>query len=379
MTKKKVDFIILGGGCSALSLINNVIKKKITNYTFLIIEKRKKYTDDKSWGFWDKNDSKYTEFTENSWYNFSFSDKKNNNILTSNIYKYFYIRSSVFYKNSLRAISKSKNVILKLNESILKVKEHNTNYLVLTNKGEYLAKNILDTRNNIDNFQKDTLIYQCFVGYEVKLEGVNKYIPNQAHLMHDMKANKDFFFFDYILPFKPNQILYEFTAFSKKKLHKNYLENKLKSKLKNNSIKIKKILKKEFGVIPMGFINKKMLPKKNNYFYAGTSAGASRPSSGYAFYRIQQWAETASTNIKRKGVLISHPQERFLTLFLDKIFLKVISNYPKLTPEIFSCFTRNITTDSFVRFMSGMANIMDYIKVILAMPKYLLIKCLLKK
>ena len=75
MTKKKVDFIILGGGCSALSLINNVIKKKITNYTFLIIEKRKKYTDDKSWCFWDKNDSRYTEFTENSWYNFSFNHK----------------------------------------------------------------------------------------------------------------------------------------------------------------------------------------------------------------------------------------------------------------------------------------------------------------
>ena len=83
--------------------------------------------------------------------------------------------------------------------------------------------------------------------------------------------------------------------------------------------------------------------------------------------------------MKRKGTLISHPQERFLTLLLDKIFLKVISNNPKLTPKIFSYFTKNIATDSFVRFMSGMANIIDYIKVILAMPKYLIIKCLLKK
>ena len=86
-----------------------------------------------------------------------------------------------------------------------------------------------------------------------------------------------------------------------------------------------------------------------------------------------------SSCIKRKGALISQPQEKFLMLLLDKIFLKVISNYPKLTPEIFSCFTKNITTDSFVRFMSGIANIIDYIKVILAMPKYLIIKCLLKK
>ena len=45
MSRKKVDFIILGGGCSALSLINNVIKKNITSYSFLILEKRKKYTE----------------------------------------------------------------------------------------------------------------------------------------------------------------------------------------------------------------------------------------------------------------------------------------------------------------------------------------------
>ena len=52
----------------------------------------------------------------------------------------------MFYKNSLRAISKSKNVTLKLNETILKIKEYNTYYLVVTNRGEYLAKNILDAR-----------------------------------------------------------------------------------------------------------------------------------------------------------------------------------------------------------------------------------------
>ena len=35
------DFIILGGGCSALSFINQVIEQKITKYSFIIIEKKK--------------------------------------------------------------------------------------------------------------------------------------------------------------------------------------------------------------------------------------------------------------------------------------------------------------------------------------------------
>ena len=44
-----------------------------------------------------------------------------------------------------------------------------------------------------------------------------------------------------------------------------------------------KIIRKEYGVIPMGFIDNNLISKKKNYFLAGTLGGAVRPSSGYAF------------------------------------------------------------------------------------------------
>ena len=36
-----VDYIIIGGGCSALSFASEIIKNNIENVTFLIIEGRK--------------------------------------------------------------------------------------------------------------------------------------------------------------------------------------------------------------------------------------------------------------------------------------------------------------------------------------------------
>ena len=46
MSNKNIsDFVILGGGCSALSFINQVIEKKITKYSFIIIEKKKKLVE----------------------------------------------------------------------------------------------------------------------------------------------------------------------------------------------------------------------------------------------------------------------------------------------------------------------------------------------
>jgi len=43
MKKDKIaDFIILGGGCSGLSFVNQLIEKEIKKYSFIVIEKKKK-------------------------------------------------------------------------------------------------------------------------------------------------------------------------------------------------------------------------------------------------------------------------------------------------------------------------------------------------
>ena len=47
MKYQQIDYIVLGGGCSALSLASQIIDNDINGYSFLILESRKKYTDDK--------------------------------------------------------------------------------------------------------------------------------------------------------------------------------------------------------------------------------------------------------------------------------------------------------------------------------------------
>ena len=71
----------------------------------------------------------------------------------------------------------------------------------------------------------------------------------------------------------------------------------------------------------MGFVNLRKIFKGSNYFYTGTSAGAIRPSSGYAFLRIQNWAEACSLQLKKNGTLITFPKDNFFLNNLEKIFL----------------------------------------------------------
>ena len=100
MSKNNIsDFIILGGGCSALSFINQVVEQKITKYSFIVIEKKKKYSDDRSWCFWSEKIKKDKSIIEASWSSFSFNLGNRTNFLSSINFKYYYIRSIKFYES----------------------------------------------------------------------------------------------------------------------------------------------------------------------------------------------------------------------------------------------------------------------------------------
>ncbi len=379
MSKNNIsDFVILGGGCSALSFINQVIEQKITKYSFIIIEKQKKYVDDKSWCFWSENIKKNKNIIEASWSSFSFNLDNTTNFLSSINFKYYYVRSIKFYETIKKKISNYAYITLRLNETIISIKNKKNYYEVITNKNIYLAKNVLDTRPNINIYEKKPFLHQCFVGYEIKSEEKINLKKSNAYLMHNMHTSKDKFYFEYILPFKKNTYLIELTTFTKKDLPLKIIEKKLKIVLSKYFNKPYQIIRKEYGKIPMGFINNKMIKNKKNYFVSGSLAGSIRPSSGYAFVDIQKWSEKAAYSLKTKGNIETLEKREVIKKFLDKIFLKAISSDISKTPQIFYYFSKNISSITFIKFMLGEANLLDYFRVIYAMPKRIFLKCLIK-
>ena len=373
-----VDYIIIGGGCSALSFASEIIKNNIENVTFLIIEGRKKYEDDRSWCFWDKRQNNNKKIISKSWKDFSVSFSNQKVVHCSRNYSYHYIRSLDFYSHAIDSIKKSKNIDFVLNEKVKKILNRKNKFLVYTNKNNYLAKNILDTRPKKNIFMKTPFLYQSFLGYEITIPS-EKYLFRSAGLMENMRYEKDKFLFDYILPLNKNTILLEVTSFSNYKLSVEALTLLLKESLSKNNLFTFKLKRKEYGVIPMGFIKKNALPINKNYYYAGSLGGAVRPSSGYAFLRIQQWAKLSALSLKKNGRIISHPRDNVIVYFFDKIFLNVLQKNLSSAPFIFFVFLKRINTNSFIRFMTGDAKLIDYLRVIFAMPKkYFLNKSLWK-
>ena len=379
MKKDKIaDFIILGGGCSGLSFVNQLIEKEIKKYSFIVIEKKKKYFDDKSWCFWEKNNKEFENIIEKSWDSFSFNLKGKTNFLASNQYKYYYIRSINFYKSIIDKILNCSHISLKLGETIKDIIRYKSYYKVITCKNIYLSKNILDTRPNINVFKKKPFMYQTFIGYEIKILKKIRLDQSNAYIMHNMHIDSNNFYFEYILPLKNDVFLFELTAFSNKKISFKIIEHKLKKILSTYLHNSYKLIRKEYGIIPMGFVDTKLIKNYKNYYVSGSLAGSIRPSSGYAFLDIQKWANESTNNLKKYGNLNILNKSEYIKYYLDKIFLKVISSNITMAPKIFYHFSKNIIPNTFIRFMLGRANIIDYIKVVYSMPKRIFLKCLIK-
>ena len=71
-------------------------------------------------------------------------------------------------------------------------------------------------------------------------------------------------------------------------------------------------------------------PTDPRWIYTGLGAGAARPSTGYAFKRIQRWAEICAEGILKEGKAQGFPPDRALLMWMDKVFLRTIASNPAL-------------------------------------------------
>ena len=104
------------------------------------------------------------------------------------------------------------------------------------------------------------------------------------------------------------------------------------------------------------------------YIKAGLFVGGARPSSGYAFQRIQRWATACALSISNGALPVAHQADSILLQWMDAIFLKVMQKQPQLAPKLFLAMFNKVKPIVMVRFLSDEGTIKDYLAIILALP-----------
>ena len=350
---KDFDYIIIGGGCAGLSLAYELeIKKKLKNKTLAIIDNRTNYNRDKTWSFWKVNPHNFDDCVIKNWKDFSINIPNKTNYVNCARTPYQSIDSGLFYKKIFNRLEKNQNI----------------KFLKTINDVNVSKSLIFNSLNNIKPNKND--LWQHFAGFEIEVEKKNldSEIMNLMDFDCEQKNSVHFF---YTLPYSKSRALVETTWLSNMmdETEKNY-DDQLKNYIeKNLNIKNYKILYEEQGKIPLFH---PPTVKNNNEISIGTAGGMTRLSTGYTFLNIQEHSKYICNNLEKINKVKKFEIKKKY-IFLDKIFLKVLSKHPQRMPEIFyDMFTAN--NEKVINFLSNKSSVLEDISIILKMPKLLFLR-----
>ena len=356
------DIAILGGGAAGLSLARHMVD---TKHKIAIIEPRRSYRNDRTWCFFNSQSHDLSDLVCAYWSEYSLESLGQEIVFQNEKQLYQCIRSIDFYQDAYKKINTSHNIDLVLGETALDICHKDNNFDILMNNNKLQATYVIDTRPAPKSDYKSPYLNQIFSGIEVQTH-TPLFNPGRALLMHNLTCDKHGLGFVYILPFSANHALIEWTRFTPDQLTPDQLDQECAEICLSFAGDRYEALYKEHASIPMAHIK----PQKQHphIFLAGGRGGAIRPSTGYAFQNIQKWAKKCAQSIKQTGLPIDHIKQNAFSAWMDKIFLRVLLDYPELGPGIKMRLAKGLNDDQFTRFMKDEATISDNLAIILSQP-----------
>ena len=374
---KMYKHIILGSGCAGLSLAWNLLDSGVTD-PILIVDRRTTYENDRTWCFWDVEPTPFSDLATHSWSRWMIHDGDREIIAGCPEYPYLRIRSADFYRRVLDRLASAPNVILALGRRILSVRETDRGVRVTTAGGEFDGVRAFDSTGRRPApavpGRRPAALLQHFFGQAIRVKHP-AFDPSCPSLMDFRAPQTDGPHFVYLLPLSEtealveNTYLYPFTVSAER--HRREIGDYLAMRygLVGGSYEV---TEEESGAIPMTTATTRVVTH-SRVKPIGLAGGAARPSSGYAFLRIQRQVRAIARRIANPSrVDPAHDRGKLASLkyrFFDAVFLRTLADRPDLAPRIFGRMFDRADPSAVVRFLGERSTLIDDLGIVSALPK----------
>jgi lycopene beta-cyclase len=363
---KDFDHIIAGGGCAGLSLAYHMHTLGCTG-TMLIIDREHKTTNDRTWCSWSEKATPFDHLAQYAWGELSFADFTGKKHQSIGNYRYQLLRSADFYHH-IRQILESNGKIHFITAEITDFGEMGEKAYVEANGQRFFASYLFNsTQLRIATQKEDKSLLQHFMGWWVHTK-TPQFDPSKAMLMDFRVPQHGQTRFAYVLPVNQHLALVEYTVFSKAMLSQLAYEDALKIYLHQVlGITDYQIEEQEFGVIPMTNTSiafsagQRVVP-------IGTTGGAVKPSSGYAFQRIQQQTLQLARQIKNGELIDPRLPQAKRFRFYDDLLLHILYHHGHEAQGIFSRLFRKNQFASILRFLDEQSHIYQELPLLASLP-----------
>jgi len=355
--------VILGGGCAGMSLAYRLFLAGYTG-SVKVIERSADFDREQRWCSWGPLDPILKPFVSKSWSKFVVAGKTGRFHRPTSA-KYFQIGASDFLSTIAGALQNVNNFELVTNAEVLELHQDGHDWSIVTSAGTITSSLVFDGRNILEKKhpEEQCWLWQSFAG-SIVTTADDYFDPDTFTLMDFVVPDGDSGAFIYILPYSRRTALIESTLISvriaEKEEHlervQHYIQCTLPATVSLGAV--------EAGLIPM---TTSSFPFRiaSGLYNIGTLSGAVKPSTGYAFSRIQR----QSKDIVRQILKFGRPLDAQMGIddrrrkWLDDVFLTAaLGNEKFFTSTVLKMF-EHLPADLVIRFLSENDTITDDLRV----------------
>ena len=365
--KPDYDIVFAGAGLAGLSLAARLAALPDPP-RMLLVDPLQNDTSDRTWCHWQLHESIFDDAITHRWQRWSVDKDHDQTAVGSTDIPYVRIPSDRFRQIAWERIKACPRAEFLRGMSVASIEEVSDRAVVhLSDSRRIESSWVFDSRP----LQNDNAPWrQIFRGLELH-SPETKLGTSTVTLMDFQSAGPEGVRFFYVLPLDAHTALVEDTWLVPSHKTPAFSDDAIVSYASKNLAQTHwQIRHQEEGNLPMGFSpSASSAVEKKRIIPWGTTAGAVRASSGYAFSRIQAASERMASAWQRTGY--PDPAAVHGSAFLDwmdRVFLRAMTDQPERVPEYFARLFQRVAPDALVRFLESEPRPADILQVMRALP-----------
>jgi lycopene beta-cyclase len=365
------DVILAGGGAAGLSLAYR-LNESFPERSLLIVDEKVKQENDHTWCFWSRTPSYLDAIAYRTWDRLAILSDEEANVLDLAPYRYRMVRAVDFYRHMREKLAHRDNVDFMVG-TVEAVVDGATRAEVHVNAQHIAGDWVFDSRYRASDLRPQTrrhrFLLQHFLGWEIETERA-VFDPHVPRMFDFRTPQQGAMRFCYVLPYTERRGLVEYTLFSNHRLPIAEYQSALHTYIDEIlGAQRYRILEEEQDVIPM---TDHVIPRRagNRVLNIGTRGGRVKPSSGYAFQRIQRDARAIVQSIAAHDhpFDLPEPPRRYRTF--DAMLLQILQRHGHLGRRIFLQLFRRNPIRRIFRFLDEEDGVLENLKVMTSVPPW---------
>jgi lycopene beta-cyclase len=364
------DFIIAGGGAAGLSLACQMIQSPLRDRSILIVDKDAKDRNDRTWCFWADRPTPFDPIVSCSWSRLRFMSRTYANVVDLQPYRYQMIRGIDFYRFARQELAAFPNVEF-LHGTVERIADGDDYATVSIDGRTCHARWVFDSCFQLPSFVPDRTRYhylhQRFAGWEIETPGA-AFDPRIPTLLDFRTPQHGAIRFFYVLPLSARRALVEYVANTAPrqvdKDETSALQNYLHTVLEITDYRI---LAREGGASPL---TDYPFPRRagQRVIRIGTAGGRIKPTSGYAFMRMQDDSAAIVRSLLRRGHPFDLPPSSRRYRLYDAILLDLMAHHSADIGPIFTALFQHNPIRRVFRFLDEAGSLWENLLLIASLP-----------